>query len=128
MYQFAERVGWKMQKRDEDLVQEFCNEIGIDKGVLKVWMHNNKNTFAKRDVNGNVIRSGISNLDTSEDNDGKNTTTPTTTTTATTSNINNNGSENANHHHHNHNLNHHQFEEDGHGIAHGGVNGSSSSC
>ncbi|XP_050381525.1 zinc-finger homeodomain protein 9-like [Argentina anserina] len=50
MFQFAERVGWKMQKRDEDIVHEFCNEIGVDKGVLKVWMHNNKNTFAKRDV------------------------------------------------------------------------------
>ncbi|KAL6143462.1 hypothetical protein ACLB2K_054157 [Fragaria x ananassa] len=49
MFQFAERVGWKMQKRDEDIVHEFCNEIGVDKGVLKVWMHNNKNTFAKRD-------------------------------------------------------------------------------
>ncbi|KAJ6866812.1 zinc-finger homeodomain protein 9-like [Populus alba x Populus x berolinensis] len=45
MYQFAERVGWKMQKRDEDLVQEFCNEVGVDKGVLKVWMHNNKNSL-----------------------------------------------------------------------------------
>ncbi|KAF5725369.1 zinc-finger homeodomain protein 9-like [Tripterygium wilfordii] len=55
MCEFAERVGWKMQKRDEDLVHEFCNEIGIAKGVLKVWMHNNKNTFGKRDVNGSRI-------------------------------------------------------------------------
>ncbi|CBI22215.3 unnamed protein product, partial [Vitis vinifera] len=52
MFEFAERVGWKMQKRDEELVAEFCNEVGVDKGVLKVWMHNNKNTFGKRDVNG----------------------------------------------------------------------------
>ncbi|XP_065856645.1 zinc-finger homeodomain protein 9 [Euphorbia lathyris] len=52
MHDFAERVGWKMQKRDEEIVQEFCNEVGVDKGVLKVWMHNNKNTFAKRDANG----------------------------------------------------------------------------
>lgn len=50
MYQFAERVGWKMQKRDEELVQEFCNEVGVDRGVLKVWMHNNKNTLGKRDA------------------------------------------------------------------------------
>ncbi|KAM1358033.1 hypothetical protein ACFX15_044334 [Malus domestica] len=50
MYQFAERVGWKMQKRDEEIVREFCNEAGVEKGVLKVWMHNNKNTFSKRDV------------------------------------------------------------------------------
>ncbi|KAF7802983.1 zinc-finger homeodomain protein 9-like [Senna tora] len=50
MLQFAEKVGWKMQKRDDDLVQEFCNEVGVDRGVLKVWMHNNKNTFGKRDA------------------------------------------------------------------------------
>lgn len=48
MLEFAERVGWKMQKRDEDLVSNLCNEIGIEKGVLKVWMHNNKNTFGKK--------------------------------------------------------------------------------
>ncbi|CAI0453404.1 unnamed protein product [Linum tenue] len=52
MHEFAERVGWKMQKSDEDLVLEFCNEVKVDKGVLKVWMHNNKNTFAKTRVSG----------------------------------------------------------------------------
>ncbi|KAF8390205.1 hypothetical protein HHK36_024727 [Tetracentron sinense] len=59
MYMFSERVGWKMQKRDEGLVEEFCKEVGIRKGVLKVWMHNNKNTFGKRDV-----ESSRSSLDT----------------------------------------------------------------
>lgn len=49
MLNFAEKVGWKIQKRDEDLIAEFCNEVGVDKGVLKVWMHNNKNHFARRD-------------------------------------------------------------------------------
>lgn len=49
MLEFAERVGWKMQKRDEELIADFCNEIGVDKGVLKVWMHNNKNTFGRKD-------------------------------------------------------------------------------
>ncbi|XP_060194071.1 zinc-finger homeodomain protein 9-like [Lycium barbarum] len=48
MLEFAERVEWKMQKRDEDLVNNFCKEIGVEKGVLKVWMHNNKNTFGKK--------------------------------------------------------------------------------
>ncbi|XP_023533426.1 zinc-finger homeodomain protein 10-like [Cucurbita pepo subsp. pepo] len=53
MLDLAERVGWKMQKRDEDLVRDFCNEIGIERGVLKVWMHNNKNTMGKKtDTNG----------------------------------------------------------------------------
>ncbi|XP_022751926.1 zinc-finger homeodomain protein 9-like [Durio zibethinus] len=49
MLEFSERVGWKMQKRDEELIQELCNEVGVDRGVLKVWMHNNKNTFGKKD-------------------------------------------------------------------------------
>lgn len=53
MLHFAERVGWKMQKRDEDLVRDFCNQVGVERGVLKVWMHNNKNTMGKKtDTNG----------------------------------------------------------------------------
>ncbi|KAK9276564.1 hypothetical protein L1049_006099 [Liquidambar formosana] len=51
MHGFAERLGWKMQKSDEGLVEEFCNEIGVGKGVLKVWMHNNKHTLGKRYMN-----------------------------------------------------------------------------
>ncbi|CAI9777385.1 unnamed protein product [Fraxinus pennsylvanica] len=49
MLEFAENVGWKTQKTDEDTIKEFCREIGVDKGILKVWMHNNKNIFATRD-------------------------------------------------------------------------------
>ncbi|XP_057786216.1 zinc-finger homeodomain protein 9-like [Salvia miltiorrhiza] len=49
MLEFAEKVEWKMQKRDEDAINSFCGEIGVDKGVFKVWMHNNKNTFGKKD-------------------------------------------------------------------------------
>ncbi|KAH1191862.1 Zinc-finger homeodomain protein 4 [Glycine max] len=48
MLAFAERAGWRIQKLDESVVQKFCQEIGIKRRVLKVWMHNNKNTFAKR--------------------------------------------------------------------------------
>jgi len=48
MLLFAERVGWRIQKLDESVVQNFCQEIGIKRRVLKVWIHNNKNTFAKR--------------------------------------------------------------------------------
>lgn len=46
---FAEKLGWKMQRCDDKMVVDFCNEIGIRRGVFKVWMHNNKNTFGKRD-------------------------------------------------------------------------------
>lgn len=47
MLSFAEKVGWKMQKQEEDVVQQFCQEIGIKRRVLKVWMHNNKHNLAK---------------------------------------------------------------------------------
>ncbi|PIN02949.1 hypothetical protein CDL12_21910 [Handroanthus impetiginosus] len=48
MLNFAERLGWRIQKQDEELVQQFCNEEGIKRHVLKVWMHNNKHTLGKK--------------------------------------------------------------------------------
>ncbi|KAK7344082.1 hypothetical protein VNO77_13331 [Canavalia gladiata] len=50
MLGFAERAGWRIQKLEESAVQKFCQEVGIKRRVLKVWMHNNKNTFAKRNL------------------------------------------------------------------------------
>ncbi|XP_054785579.1 zinc-finger homeodomain protein 4-like [Prosopis cineraria] len=47
MMRFAEKVGWKIQKLEESVVQKFCEEIGIKRRVLRVWLHNNKNTYAK---------------------------------------------------------------------------------
>ncbi|GMI99231.1 homeobox protein 30, ZINC FINGER HOMEODOMAIN 8, ZINC FINGER HOMEODOMAIN 3 [Hibiscus trionum] len=54
MLEFAEKIGWKIQRRDDETIQEFCNEVGVDRVVLKVWMHNNKNNFGKKDqaING----------------------------------------------------------------------------
>ncbi|KAL8117150.1 hypothetical protein AgCh_015162 [Apium graveolens] len=57
MFGFAERVGWKIPKRDEDIIN-FCSEIGVDRSVLKVWMHNNKSTLGKRDCN-NIINNNV---------------------------------------------------------------------
>ncbi|XP_027361597.1 zinc-finger homeodomain protein 2-like [Abrus precatorius] len=48
MLEFAERLGWRIQKHDESVVQEFCNETGVKRQVLKVWMHNNKHTLGKK--------------------------------------------------------------------------------
>ncbi|CAA0814087.1 Zinc-finger homeodomain protein 4 [Striga hermonthica] len=42
MLEFAERLGWKMQKSEESEVRRFCEEIGVKRRVFKVWMHNNK--------------------------------------------------------------------------------------
>uniref|UniRef100_A0A0D6R4L7 ZF-HD dimerization-type domain-containing protein n=1 Tax=Araucaria cunninghamii TaxID=56994 RepID=A0A0D6R4L7_ARACU len=48
MGEFAERVGWRIQKQDEADVERFCADVGVRRNVLKVWMHNNKNTLAKK--------------------------------------------------------------------------------
>lgn len=48
MLAFAERVGWRIQKHDEAAVQQFCDEVGVKRHVLKVWMHNNKHTLGKK--------------------------------------------------------------------------------
>ncbi|XP_061376021.1 zinc-finger homeodomain protein 3-like [Gastrolobium bilobum] len=48
MINFADKVGWKIQKQEESLVQHFCQEIGVKRRVLKVWMHNNKHNLAKK--------------------------------------------------------------------------------
>lgn len=45
MHELSEKLGWRLQKRDEGLVEERCREIGVGKGVFKVWMHNNKHVF-----------------------------------------------------------------------------------
>ncbi|CAH8327284.1 unnamed protein product [Eruca vesicaria subsp. sativa] len=48
MHEFADRIGWKIQKRDDDEVHRFCRDVGVDRGVLKVWIHNNKNAVNSR--------------------------------------------------------------------------------
>lgn len=50
MLNFAEKVGWKIQKQEESMVQQFCQEVGIKRRVLKVWMHNNKHNLAKKNL------------------------------------------------------------------------------
>ncbi|RZC04257.1 zinc-finger homeodomain protein 11-like [Glycine soja] len=68
MHSFSEKLGWRMQKGDDGLVQEFCNDIGVSRGVFKVWMHNNKNTFRKKSEDGN----GNANAPQSNDDDNAN--------------------------------------------------------
>ncbi|XP_024028576.1 zinc-finger homeodomain protein 1-like [Morus notabilis] len=46
MLALAERLGWRIQKQDE--FQQFCNDTGVRRHVLKVWMHNNKHTLGKK--------------------------------------------------------------------------------
>ncbi|KAL2941373.1 Zinc-finger homeodomain protein 1 [Bienertia sinuspersici] len=56
MLDFAKKVGWKIQKVNEELLQQFCQEIGINKKMLKVWMHNNKHLFVKK-ISDSIIPS-----------------------------------------------------------------------
>ncbi|CAK8539900.1 unnamed protein product [Lathyrus sativus] len=51
MMEFAQKIGWKIQKHDEQEVQQFCSQVGIKRQVFKVWMHNNKQAMKKT---GNV--------------------------------------------------------------------------
>ncbi|XP_075491053.1 zinc-finger homeodomain protein 11-like [Primulina tabacum] len=46
MLGFAENLGWKLQRKDqeEDEIERFCRGIGISRKVFKVWMHNHKNS------------------------------------------------------------------------------------
>ncbi|GKV09087.1 hypothetical protein SLEP1_g20634 [Rubroshorea leprosula] len=44
MLEFAERIGWRMHKNNRVALDQFCSEVGIKRNVLKVWMHNNKNS------------------------------------------------------------------------------------
>ncbi|KAI3848115.1 hypothetical protein MKX03_028954 [Papaver bracteatum] len=70
MRNFSEKLGWKLQKRDDNLIAEFCDEIGVGRSVLKVWMHNNKNTLGKVNLS-NSVSSSI-NLDTTNNNSNRN--------------------------------------------------------
>ncbi|KAF5739768.1 zinc-finger homeodomain protein 2-like [Tripterygium wilfordii] len=48
MLEIAERLGWRIQKHDDETVEQFCAETGVKRNVLKVWMHNNKHTLGKK--------------------------------------------------------------------------------
>ncbi|XWS42067.1 hypothetical protein CRYUN_Cryun17cG0137100 [Craigia yunnanensis] len=49
MMEFAEKLGWRIQKQDEQ-VQQFCAQVGVKRQVFKVWMHNNKQAMKKRQM------------------------------------------------------------------------------
>lgn len=65
MLEFAEKVGWRFQKQDEEEVERFCTEIGIKRQVLKVWMHNNKSTMKNKQQpeNINMVINDMSSTD-----------------------------------------------------------------
>ncbi|KAI4320981.1 hypothetical protein MLD38_034408 [Melastoma candidum] len=50
MWEFAERLGWRMQRPNDEDVDGFCTSIGVRRQVFKVWMHNNKNSNSNAKV------------------------------------------------------------------------------
>ncbi|KAG0501752.1 hypothetical protein HPP92_001824 [Vanilla planifolia] len=37
MLDFAEKVGWRLQRQEDAAVQRFCDEIGVKRRVFKAW-------------------------------------------------------------------------------------------
>ncbi|CAA2987367.1 zinc-finger homeodomain protein 6-like [Olea europaea var. sylvestris] len=50
MHELAAKLGWRIQKQDEQEVLKFCNEVGVKREVFKVWLHNNKQAMKKRQI------------------------------------------------------------------------------
>ncbi|KAK4790956.1 hypothetical protein SAY86_031369 [Trapa natans] len=50
MASFAEKLGWKIGKQDEEEVARFCTETRVKRQVFKVWMHNSKQAMKKKVV------------------------------------------------------------------------------
>ncbi|KAG0486055.1 hypothetical protein HPP92_008150 [Vanilla planifolia] len=48
MMEFAERIGWRIQRQEELDLERFCADIGVSRQVFKVWMHNNKHSIRKQ--------------------------------------------------------------------------------
>ncbi|KAI3974228.1 hypothetical protein MKX01_033479 [Papaver californicum] len=90
MHNFSDKLGWKLQKRDDNLIAEFCNEIGVGRSVLKVWMHNNKNTLGKANLSNSISNINLH------------------TTNNTNSNNYNDSTSPSNNHNHHYQVHHHQ--------------------
>ncbi|KAF8090374.1 hypothetical protein N665_0478s0033 [Sinapis alba] len=48
MKEFAERLGWRMLKKDEEEIDKFCRLVNLRRQVFKVWVHNNKQAMKRR--------------------------------------------------------------------------------
>nr|KYP53196.1 ZF-HD homeobox protein At4g24660 family [Cajanus cajan] len=50
MIEFAEKLGWKIQKQDEQELHQFCSQVGVKRQAFKVWMHNSKQAMKKKQM------------------------------------------------------------------------------
>ena len=42
MSAFAERLGWKSPRHNDEEIRKFCSDVGISRRVFKVWLNNNR--------------------------------------------------------------------------------------
>ncbi|XP_020240429.1 zinc-finger homeodomain protein 3 [Cajanus cajan] len=55
MVVFAEKLGWKLQRREvDDEIERFCRSVGVSRQVFKVWMHNHKNNSNSSNSSANL--------------------------------------------------------------------------
>lgn len=54
MKEFAERLGWRMQKKDEEEIDKFCRMVNLRRQVFKVWIHNNKQAMKRNSVTSDL--------------------------------------------------------------------------
>ncbi|KAG2329388.1 hypothetical protein Bca4012_021048 [Brassica carinata] len=47
MKEFAETLGWRILKKDEEEIDEFCRLVNLRRQVFKVWLHNNKQAMKR---------------------------------------------------------------------------------
>ncbi|ESW28046.1 hypothetical protein PHAVU_003G254200 [Phaseolus vulgaris] len=50
MMEFADKLGWKIQKQDEQELHQFCSQVGVKRQIFKVWMHNSKQAMKKKQM------------------------------------------------------------------------------
>ncbi|XP_039056940.1 zinc-finger homeodomain protein 6-like [Hibiscus syriacus] len=50
MREFADKLGWRIQKQDEPEVQQFCGDVGVKRPVFKVSMHNSKQAMKRKQM------------------------------------------------------------------------------
>ncbi|GMH25184.1 hypothetical protein Nepgr_027027 [Nepenthes gracilis] len=48
MMQFAEKLGWRIQKQNDLEIDKFCEEARVKRQVFRVWMHNNKQAMKRK--------------------------------------------------------------------------------
>ncbi|KAF2317432.1 hypothetical protein GH714_022244 [Hevea brasiliensis] len=52
MLEFAEKIGWRIHKHDNVALNQFCNEIGVTRNVLKMILLAWESSFERQLMDG----------------------------------------------------------------------------